>query len=79
MSIQQQSPMSRTSITVVFVLLCAVGFAYSQGWFDWSRPRTEIESNKVSTNQALEHQNTTEEDAVKATPQALERAATPTK
>ena len=31
--------MNRTSITiVVVVLLCAAGFAYSQGWLDWSRP-----------------------------------------
>jgi hypothetical protein len=58
MSIRERSPMSRTSITVVVVLLCAAGYAYMQGWFDRSRPGTEIESNKVSTNQTVEQQNT---------------------
>ena len=42
MSIEEKVPMNRTSITiVVVVLLCAVGFAYSQGWFDWSSPGIE--------------------------------------
>ena len=37
-AIQEQRPMNRTSITIVIVvLLCAGGFAYSQGWLDWSR------------------------------------------
>ena len=63
MSIRERSPMSRTSITVVVVLLCAAGYAYMQGWFDWSRPGTEFESNKVSTNQAVEPQNTTKNAA----------------
>jgi hypothetical protein len=55
--------MSRNSITVVVVLICAALYAYSQGWFDWSRPGTEIESTKVSTNQAVEQQNTTKNAA----------------
>jgi hypothetical protein len=65
--------MSRTSITVVVVLLFAAGYAYMQGWFDRSRPGTEIESNKVSTNQAVEQQNIAK-DAVQAMPQATEPA-----
>ena len=56
--------MDRKSITVVVVvLLCAAGFAYSQGWFDWSRPHTELQSNTVSTDQALD-QDKTKADAV---------------
>lgn len=51
MSIRERSPLSRTSITVVVVLLCAAWYAYSQGWFDWSRPGAEIESNNVSAGQ----------------------------
>ena len=51
--------MNRKSVTiVVVVVLCAAGFAYSQGWFDWSRPGTEIESNTVSASQALDQDKT---------------------
>ena len=49
--------MNRTSITiVVVVILCAVGFAYSQGWFDWRAPAAEMESNKVSTTRCRPRQ-----------------------
>lgn len=75
MSSQQRSSMTRTWITVVVVLLCAAGFAYSQGWFDWSRSAAEIKSDKASANQALE----TTDDPMPLTPQATERAAAPTK
>jgi hypothetical protein len=56
--------MNRKSITVVVVVvLCAAGFAYSQGWFDWSRPGAETQSDTVSADQALE-QDKTKADAV---------------
>jgi hypothetical protein len=59
--------MDRKSITVVVVvLLCAAGFAYSQGWFDWSRPGAETQSNTVSTDQALD-QDKTNVDAMPVT------------
>ena len=49
--------MDRKSITVVAaVVLCAAWFAYSFGWFDWSRPSTETQSNKVSADQALDQE-----------------------
>ena len=55
MSIEEKVPMNRTSITiVVVVLLCAAGFAYSQGWFDWSSPVIEMESNSVGTDQKID-------------------------
>jgi hypothetical protein len=63
MSIRESSPMRRNSIAVVVVLLCAAGYAYMQGWFDRSRSGTEIESNKVSTNQAVEQQSNTKDAA----------------
>jgi hypothetical protein len=63
MSIRESSPMSRTSIAVVVVLLCAAGYAYMQGWFNRSRPGTEIESDKISANQAVEQQNITKDAA----------------
>jgi hypothetical protein len=74
MSIQERSPMNRNSITVVVVLLCAAGYAYSQGWFDLSRPSAEIESNKVSTEQAVEQQSTNRNaaDATEPVPEAKE-------
>jgi hypothetical protein len=74
MSIQQRFPVSRTSITAVVLLLCAVGFAYSQGWFDLSRRSFEIESDKVGTPQSIESQNSTE-GTVQPTRQATEAAA----
>ena len=50
MSIEEKVPMSRTSITIVVViLLCAAGFAYSQGWFNWSTSSYETGSNEVGT------------------------------
>jgi hypothetical protein len=45
------------------VLLFAAGYAYMQGWLDWSRPATEFESNKIRTNQTVEPQNTTKNAA----------------
>ena len=70
--------MDRRSITIVIVVvLCAVGFAYGQGWLDWSRTGTEMESNKVSVNQALD-QEKMKEDAVLVTQTTVERADTAT-
>ena len=67
MSIEEKVPKNRTSITiVVVVLLCAAGFAYSQGWFDWSSPGIEMESNSVGTNQKIGSEKTNE-DAVRLT------------
>ena len=55
MSVVEQKPMSRTSITIVVViLLCAAGLVYSQGWFGWSSPGMEMESNKVGTDQTID-------------------------
>ena len=63
MAIEEKVPMNRTSITiVVVVLLCAAGFVYSQGWFNWSSSGYEMESNKVSTEQTID-QEITNEDA----------------
>ena len=59
--------MSRTSITiVVVVLLCAAGYAYSQGWFDWSRPGTRSRATRSAPTRAVEQENTTE-NATQAT------------
>ena len=59
MSIEEKVPMSRTSITiVVVVLLCAAGFVYSQGWFNWSNSGYEMESNKVGTEQTIDQEKT---------------------
>jgi hypothetical protein len=64
MSINEQLPKDRTSITiVVLVLLCAAGLAYSQGWFNWSSTGAAIETNKTSTSQDL-GQEETKVDAV---------------
>ncbi len=80
MATQEQRPMNRTSITfVVVVLLCAAGYAYSQGWLDWSRPSGDTpESNKASASQELERQKTAA-DTVPVMPEASELPATPTK
>ena len=80
MSIPEQNPMSRTSITiVVVVLLCAGGFAYNQGWLGWSPlSRENTESNKANVSQVAEAQNTNG-DPVPATQEASERPATFTK
>jgi hypothetical protein len=64
--------MDRKSITVVgAVVLCAAWFAYSFGWFDWSRTSTETRSNTVSTDQALE-QDKTKADAMPLTQETAE-------
>jgi hypothetical protein len=77
MSMKEQVSANRMSITiVVVVLLCAVGFAYSQGWFNWSSPGAEVEMNNVSTSQALD-QEKTKTDAGQVTKTASEPAATP--
>ena len=71
--------MNRRSITVVVVIvLCAVGFAYGQGWLHWSRTGAEIESNKVGAHQAL-NQEKVKEDAVHATQHTAAPADTATK
>jgi hypothetical protein len=76
MSIEEKVPMSRTSITiVVVVLLCAAGFAYSQGWFNWSNSSYERQSDKVSTGQTID-QEETKVDAARVTQQTKEPAAT---
>jgi hypothetical protein len=78
MSIVKQEPMSRTSITiVVVVLLCAAGFAYSQGWFNWSSSSYEMESNAVGTDQRIDPDKTNE-DVTHVTQQANEPVATTT-
>ena len=78
MSIEEKVPMSRKSITiVVLVLLCAAGFAYSQGWFGWSSSSYETESNEVSTEQRID-QEKMKDDAAPVTQQTKESAATPT-
>jgi len=70
--------MNRRSITmVVEVVLCAVGFAYGQGWLHWSHTGAAIESNKVNAHQELS-KGTVKEDAVFAT-QAEAPADTTTK
>ena len=44
--------MDRKSITVVVVVvLCAAGFAYSQGWFSRSSVSSDTESNTITANQ----------------------------
>jgi hypothetical protein len=76
MSIEEKVPMNRTSITiVVVVLLCAAGFAYSQGWFNWSSSGYELESDKVSTDQTIDPENT-KVDAARVTQQTKEPATT---
>jgi hypothetical protein len=79
MSIKEQLPMNRTSITiVVVVLLCAAGFAYSQGWFNWSSAGTEMESNNVTASQALD-QDKTGTKTLQVTQETAEPADTATK
>ena len=71
--------MNRRSITmVVVVVLCAVGFAYSQGWLHWSHAGTAIESNKVNAHQELSHDKV-KENTVPATQQAEAPTDTTTK
>lgn len=76
MSIEKQIPENRTPITIAVVLVvCAIGLAYSQGWFDWSSPAAETEINNVSTSQAL-GQEETQADVLQVTKTASEPAAT---
>ena len=57
MSVEEKVPMSRTSITIgVVVLLCVAGFAYSQGWLNWSNSSYETESDKVGTEQTIDQE-----------------------
>jgi hypothetical protein len=78
MSIEEKVPVSRTSITiVVIVLLCAAGFAYSQGWFNWSSSGSGVESDTVSADQMID-QDGIKEVTPGATQQMTETAATPT-
>jgi hypothetical protein len=78
MSINEQLPKNRTSITIaVVVLLFAAGLAYSQGWFDWSSPDAELELNTVSTSQVLD-QEETKADAEQVAQETAEPADTAT-
>jgi hypothetical protein len=71
--------MNRRSITmVVVVVLCAVGFAYGQGWLHWSRAGTAIETNKADAQHVL-RQDKVKEDAALTTQQAETPADTTTK
>ena len=76
MAIQEPRP-NRTSITIVVVLLlCAGGYAYSQGWFNKARPVSEkMENNTTNDSQESELQRTNG-DTVPITPQATEPSAT---
>ena len=66
--------MDRKSITVVVVvILCAVGLAYSQGWFGPSSVSSDTENDKVTTNQTVD-QEKTNADSVRVTE---EKAALP--
>jgi hypothetical protein len=68
--------MNRRSITIVVaVVLCAVGFAYGQGWLHWSRPSIETESDKAGIHQSLDQQKV-KNVAVPLTAEAPERATT---
>jgi hypothetical protein len=59
MAIEEKVPMnSKTIAIVVVVLLCAAGFVYSQGWFNWSDSGYEMESNKVGTQQSIDQEIT---------------------
>ena len=51
--------MDRKSITVVVVvILCAIGFAYSYGWFSPSSVSSDTESDKVTANQTVDQEKT---------------------
>ena len=76
---REQLPMSRTTITIVVVLLlCAAGLAYSQGWFNWSSSSYEMESNKVGATQTIDQENT-KADTVNVSQKTEEPAKTATK
>lgn len=57
MSIQERFRMTRTSITmVVVVVLCAGGFAYNHGWFNWTLSGAEnMERIQPGSSQAPNH------------------------
>lgn len=75
MSIKEQLPENRTSITIlILVLLCAAGLAYSQGWFYWSAPDAEIQSNEVSANEMMD-QDQANKVVTKSTEQTSEQAS----
>ena len=64
MPVVEQVPMSRTTITIVaLLLLCAAVVAYSQGWFNWSSSGYETGSNEVGTEQRIDQENTNEDVA----------------
>lgn len=78
MSVEEKVPMSRMSITIVVViLLCAAGFAYSQGWFNWTTTSYETGSNEVGTEQTVDQENVQGETAP-VTQQTNKPVATPT-
>lgn len=79
MLMKGESPMNRKSITVVVVvLLCAVAFGFSRGWFTRSSPGPEVESNKIKANQALD-QKKMKVDAMQVTQQTAKPPASATK
>jgi hypothetical protein len=50
--------MNRQAITfVVVVVLCAIGWAYSQGWLGGMRSGIEIERERVGTEQTIGEEN----------------------
>jgi hypothetical protein len=57
MSIRERFPMTRTSVTmVVVVVLCAGGFAYNHGWFNWTESGAEhIERIEPGSRQVPKH------------------------
>jgi hypothetical protein len=64
--------MDRKFITVVgAVVLCAAWFAYSFGWFDWSRAGADAQSDTVSANQTSD-QEKKKVDAAQATQETAE-------
>ena len=64
MPVVEQVPMSRTTITIVaLLLLCAAVVAYSKGWFNWSSSGYETGSNEVGTEQRIDQENTNEDVA----------------
>lgn len=62
---------------MLVMLLCMVGLAYDQGWFDWSDSSTNVESYEVGVNQTID-QEKTKADAASGARMATEPAATPT-
>ena len=78
MSITEQGPINRTSITIVVVVLLFVAWlAYGQGWFNRSGSSYETESNAVRTDQRID-QEKMNEDAVRLTKETAKPAGTVT-